>query len=174
MTILKVRHITHYTYHQPVGFGAHRILFRPRDSYDQRLLQSSLAVLPEPSDLHWIHDVFGNCVAVAQFRTMSTQLRFETSIVLDHTRLMPLEFRGEAGAAESARSTPVARPAAPGVVGGFVEVAGAAEASGDATGDALPKAMAGLLRNPNGPTVNQRAKHIPKSIRQDMTTERRE
>ncbi|MEQ8599879.1 MAG: transglutaminase family protein [Devosia sp.] len=100
MTILKVRHITHYTYHQPVGFGAHRILFRPRDSYDQRLLQSSLAVLPEPSDLHWIHDVFGNCVAVAQFRTMSTQLRFETSIVLDHTRLMPLEFRGEAGAAK--------------------------------------------------------------------------
>ncbi len=99
MTILTVRHITHYAYKRPVGFGEHRILFRPRDSYDQRLLQSSLSITPEPSDLHWVHDVFGNCVAVARFDARATELRFETRIVLDHTPHMPLEFRKERAAA---------------------------------------------------------------------------
>jgi hypothetical protein len=36
--------------------------------YDQRLLAASLTVTPEPESLRWIHDVFGNCVAVARFR----------------------------------------------------------------------------------------------------------
>ena len=35
---LTVRHITTYRYQQPVAFGEHRLMFRPRDSYDQRLL----------------------------------------------------------------------------------------------------------------------------------------
>ena len=38
MTLLAVRHVTTYRYRQPVSFGEHRIMFRPRDSYDQRLL----------------------------------------------------------------------------------------------------------------------------------------
>jgi Bacterial transglutaminase-like N-terminal region len=38
------------------------MMFRPRDSFDQRLLHSHLAILPEPYRLRWMHDVFGNCV----------------------------------------------------------------------------------------------------------------
>ena len=34
MTILSVRHVTTYRYKRPVSFGEHRIMFRPRDSYD--------------------------------------------------------------------------------------------------------------------------------------------
>ena len=64
MTILRVRHITSYAYKRPVGFGEHRVLFRPRDSYDQRLLMADIDISPTPSALHWIHDVFGNCVAL--------------------------------------------------------------------------------------------------------------
>jgi hypothetical protein len=33
MTILTIRHITVYRYRVPVGFGAHRMMFRPRDGY---------------------------------------------------------------------------------------------------------------------------------------------
>ncbi len=85
MTILKVRHVTSYAYKRPVGFGEHRILSRPRDSNDQRLLQYELRIWPAPADLHWIHDAFNNCVAVANFDAKATELRFESTMVLDHT-----------------------------------------------------------------------------------------
>lgn len=84
MTILRVRHITTYAYKRPVGFGEHRVLFRPRDSYDQRLLMADIDISPTPSSLDWMHDVFGNCVAIANFDSKATELRFETNIALDH------------------------------------------------------------------------------------------
>ncbi|KMO19174.1 transglutaminase family protein [Methylobacterium platani] len=92
MPILSVDHVTTYRYRQPVGFGEHRILFRPRDSWDQRLIAASLAITPEPQSLHWIHDVFGNCVAVARFRGRADELRFACRITLEHTPEPPLAF----------------------------------------------------------------------------------
>ena len=50
MTLLTVRHVTTYRYRKPVSFGEHRMMFRPRDSYDQKLLDARLAISPEPSD----------------------------------------------------------------------------------------------------------------------------
>ena len=85
MPILSVRHVTTYRYRQPVAFGEHRILFRPRDSYDQRLIAATLKITPEPSNLRWLHDVFGNCVAVASFTGRAAQLTFECATTLDHT-----------------------------------------------------------------------------------------
>ena len=67
MTILTERHITTYRYRRPVAFGEHRMMFRPRDRYDQRLIDSRLVITPEPASLRWIVDPFGNCVALAQF-----------------------------------------------------------------------------------------------------------
>lgn len=98
MTVLRVNHQTTYTYATPVGFGEHRLLFRPRDSYDQRLLFSQLTITPQPSDLHWIHDVFGNCIAIASFDTEATELKFESSIALDHTPQHGPQFRIEEAA----------------------------------------------------------------------------
>ena len=48
-------------------FGEHRMMFRPRDSHDQRLIDARLDITPEPAQMRWIHDVFGNCVALARF-----------------------------------------------------------------------------------------------------------
>ena len=48
MTILTVRHVTTYRYRRPVALGEHRMMFRPRDSYDQRLIESRLVITPEP------------------------------------------------------------------------------------------------------------------------------
>ena len=67
MTVYTVRHVTTYRYSRPVGFGEHRLMLRPRDSYDQRLLDSQLTIEPRPAELRWLHDVFGNCVTVASF-----------------------------------------------------------------------------------------------------------
>src|SRR5215217_5498822 len=95
MPILSVRHVTTYRYRQPVAFGEHRVMFRPRDSYDQRLIKASLAIRPEPASLHWVHDVFGNCVAVARFAERATELRFECCIRLNHTPVNALDFQLE-------------------------------------------------------------------------------
>jgi transglutaminase-like putative cysteine protease len=96
MTVLSVSHLTTYRYKQPVSFGEHRIMFRPRDSYDQKLIAASLAVTPEASDLRWLHDVSGNCVAVAEFRGhKAEELRFESHIRLDHSPDKVPDFRIE-------------------------------------------------------------------------------
>lgn len=93
MTVLRVRHITTYAYKRLVGFGEHRVLFRPRDSYDQRLLMADIEVSPKPSRMHWIHDVFGNCVAIVNFDQRAKELRFETNIALDHSPAAAPQFR---------------------------------------------------------------------------------
>ena len=95
MTIFTVRHITTYRYRRPVAFGEHRMMFRPRDSYDQRLLEARLAITPEPASLRWMHDVFGNCVTFARFRGRAAELRFESTIRLDHEPANAPDFQIE-------------------------------------------------------------------------------
>lgn len=85
MTIFSVHHTTTYRYRKPVKPGQHQLLFRPRDSFDQRLLDCQLTVEPEPADVRWIHDVFGNCVTLVDFATLTSVLTFDTSIRLEHT-----------------------------------------------------------------------------------------
>jgi transglutaminase-like putative cysteine protease len=93
MTIFSVRHITAYRYAKPVGFGVHRVLFRPRDSYDQHLLSADLKISPEPSQVNWIHDVFGNCVTMVRFSGKASELTFESLIRLEHTPLTMPDFK---------------------------------------------------------------------------------
>jgi Bacterial transglutaminase-like N-terminal region len=59
LTILEVRHPTIYRYREPVGFGDHRLMLRPRDSHDLRLIQTDLNISP-PASVCWHHDVFGD------------------------------------------------------------------------------------------------------------------
>ena len=95
MTILTVRHVTTYRYRRPIAFGDHRMMFRPRDSYDQRLIDSRLRITPQPAHIHWIHDPFGNCVALARFKTRASELRFESTIRVDHYPDNVPDFRTE-------------------------------------------------------------------------------
>jgi transglutaminase-like putative cysteine protease len=84
MSFLTVRHVTVYRYSEPVEFGEHRMMFRPRESHDLRLLNSSLEITPAPARLRWLHDAFDNSVAVATFDGPATELRFDSSIALEH------------------------------------------------------------------------------------------
>jgi len=95
MRFLTVRHITAYRYKQPVAFGEHRMMLRPRDSYDQKLIEARLEITPEPAALRWVHDVFGNCVAIARFSGRATDLCFDSTIRLDHSPSNALEFQIE-------------------------------------------------------------------------------
>ena len=84
MRRLKVSHVTTYDYANPVSFGDHRMMLRPRDSHDLRIISTHLNITPQPSAIRWLHDVHGNSVAIASFDFEATQLRFESGIVLQH------------------------------------------------------------------------------------------
>ena len=84
MPILSIKHVTTYRYRQPVAFGEHRIMLRPRDDEDQRLLQSALEIRPKPRELAWGRDRLGNHVAIAHFDDRSDELRVVSTICLKH------------------------------------------------------------------------------------------
>ncbi len=94
MTILTVRHLTAYRYKRPVAFGEHRLMFRPRDSHDLRLLDTALAISPA-ARVRWLHDVFSNSIAIASFDEPGDELRFESRIVIDHFGLADPDFQIE-------------------------------------------------------------------------------
>jgi transglutaminase-like putative cysteine protease len=102
MPILTVRHLTTYRYRQPVAFGEHRMMLRPRDDVDQTLLESELAITPKPSRIDWTRDAFGNHVATARFAERAAVLHFESKIRIDH---VPAPFRTD-DIAQHAKSWP--------------------------------------------------------------------
>ncbi|MBV9531396.1 MAG: transglutaminase family protein [Bradyrhizobium sp.] len=95
MTIFSVRHTTTYRYKNWIKPGIHRLMFRPRDSFDQRLLDCHLEITPAPHEIRWVHDVFGNCVTLVDFKLETTLLQFDTVIRLDHTPKNVPDFRIE-------------------------------------------------------------------------------
>src|SRR5580700_5732032 len=84
MSLLAVRHVTIYRYSEPVTLGEHRMMFRPRESHDLKLLRTSLSIMPNPARLHWLHDVFDNSIAIAEFNGSTSELRFESTATLQH------------------------------------------------------------------------------------------
>ncbi len=83
--VLNVRHVTTYRYARPVEFGEHRMMMRPRDGHDQRLVSSELVIEPQPARLRWLYDAFDNCVALASFSGASTSLRIESRFTVERT-----------------------------------------------------------------------------------------
>jgi len=71
------------------------MMLRPRDSYDQKLLDTNLEITPEPVDIRWVHDAFGNCVAIARFAGRAQELRFESVIRLEQSSANVLDFQIE-------------------------------------------------------------------------------
>jgi transglutaminase-like putative cysteine protease len=92
MTRLAVRHSTVYRYARPVRFGEHRLMFRPRDSHDLRLVSTGLTISPRPGEVRWLHDVFSNSIAIAGFDTAAETLSFESAITVDHFGLDEPDF----------------------------------------------------------------------------------
>src|ERR1700678_621709 len=84
MSFLTVRHATAYRYSEPVQLGEHRMMFRPRESHDLRLIKARLEITPKPAHLRLLHDVFDNSVGVATFEGSTAELRFESVVTLEH------------------------------------------------------------------------------------------
>lgn len=82
MRLLTVRHATTYRYAQPVTFGQHRLMLRPRDSHDLRLVGAELMLSP-PGNVRWMHDVFGNSVALVDFQTAAPTLQIASTLRIE-------------------------------------------------------------------------------------------
>ena len=95
MPVVSIRHLTAYRYRNPVAFGEHRVMYRPLESHDQRLLSAELTVSPDRSLLKHVHDVSGTTVGVARFAARSDQLRFESRVRLEHIHEIPFDLEDE-------------------------------------------------------------------------------
>ena len=91
MRILTVRHATTYRYARPVTFGQHRLMLRPRDSHDLRLVAAELTLSP-PGNLRWMHDVFGNSVALVDFNASASMLSVTSTLRIERYGLEGLQF----------------------------------------------------------------------------------
>ncbi|MGA9001169.1 MAG: transglutaminase family protein, partial [Pseudolabrys sp.] len=91
MRLLTVRHATNYRYARPVTFGQHRLMLRPRDSHDLRLVGAELTLSP-PGSVRWMHDVFGNSVALVDFQTPAAMLTITSTLRIERFALEGLQF----------------------------------------------------------------------------------
>jgi transglutaminase-like putative cysteine protease len=78
---LRIRHATTYRYATPVAFGPHRLMLRPRDSFDLRVVDTALTITPG-AKLRWMHDAYGNSVAVAGFTGLADTLDIVSELLL--------------------------------------------------------------------------------------------
>lgn len=77
MPVLRIRHETVYCFESGVSLNPHRLLLRPREGRYLRLLSHLLRIAP-PCEVTWAQDVFGNAVAMANFRAMTDKLVIES------------------------------------------------------------------------------------------------
>jgi transglutaminase-like putative cysteine protease len=83
MPVLLIRHLTTYRYRSPVAFGEHRMMLRPRESFDQHTLSARTTIKPEPTFQTWAEDPSGNLFGLARFGARARELRFEAEMAVD-------------------------------------------------------------------------------------------
>ena len=95
MSLFTIHHSTVHRYARPVVLGPHRLMFRPRDSHDLRLIDARLSVTPAPQETRWVHDVFGNSITIMTFHGETDLLEIVSTIELEHfgldRPLVPME-----------------------------------------------------------------------------------
>jgi transglutaminase-like putative cysteine protease len=88
MTQLRIQHRTTYRYSGPVEFGRHRLVLRPREGHDLRVLEMTLNIAPAHR-LTWTRDVYGNSVALVDFDERSSELDISSDVMIERWPLFP-------------------------------------------------------------------------------------
>lgn len=82
MKRIRMIHRTAYSYREPVTFGPHRLLMRPREGHDLRIVGARVEVNPEAT-IRWVRDIEGNSVAVLTFDRPSDRLTVVAEVDVD-------------------------------------------------------------------------------------------
>lgn len=143
MTRLRIRHETFYTYEQPVSFGLHRLLLRPRDSHAIRVMDAVLTVSP-PGETRWLYDALGNSVCGFTPACGSTALSITSELVIER---YPADL-ADPQVADPQTATPIVyTPADRAVLTPFID-----PVTEDADGDLL-KWLRGQVGSPHEPAL---------------------
>jgi transglutaminase-like putative cysteine protease len=82
MIKLRISHRTTYRYGKLVSLRPHRLMLRPRESRELRLLSMELTMEP-PALVTWAQDVAGHMVATATFQSMAESLIIDSVAELE-------------------------------------------------------------------------------------------
>jgi transglutaminase-like putative cysteine protease len=82
MPRLRITHRTEYHYTSPVAPGPHRLMLRPRETRELRLLSFELEIWPLAT-VTWGHDVSGNSIATATFSDLTDRVTVESRMSVD-------------------------------------------------------------------------------------------
>ena len=87
---LRLRHLTEYRYRQPVTFGTHRLMMRPREGHDIRILGRRTEIFPEAT-IRFVRDIYGYSIAILDFKKPADRLRIEVEADIGYIRDTPVE-----------------------------------------------------------------------------------
>ncbi len=87
---LHIRHSTTYRYGAPVAFGRHRLVLRPREGHDLRILVMHLEIEPAHR-VTWARDVHGNSLALVDFEAASERLQITSDVTIERQAYFPVK-----------------------------------------------------------------------------------
>ena len=90
MKRLRLIHHTTYRYSQAVRFGTHRVMMRPREGHDVRIVAARLVIEPTAT-VRWLRDIEGNSVAILTFSEPAPCLRILGEADIDLLDDNPIE-----------------------------------------------------------------------------------
>jgi len=88
MLRLHVHHRTTYSYSEPVEFGRHQLVLRPREGHDLRIVEMALQITPA-NEITWVRDVYGNSLALVDFTAESSQLEIVSEVTVERSDPFP-------------------------------------------------------------------------------------
>jgi transglutaminase-like putative cysteine protease len=91
MKRIRIIHETIYHYHQPVRFGPHRAILRPREGHDVHIVHGRLVIEPAAT-VRWLRDVEGNSVAILTFADAAQRLLIHSEADVDLREDNPIEW----------------------------------------------------------------------------------
>lgn len=97
--LLSIEHTTTYRYVRPVKFGAHKLMVRAIEGHDVQIRKSGLAI-SIPHRVRWLHDIFGNSVAMVDLPEPASELRIQSTLQVEQFNTNPFDFVLEPQAVE--------------------------------------------------------------------------
>ena len=81
--ILKIKHITNYSYDRKTSLGPQCIRLKPSKSNLYSISNYDLKISPKPSSIEWFTDIYGNCIASAIFQNPTNELIIEVNMQIE-------------------------------------------------------------------------------------------
>jgi Bacterial transglutaminase-like N-terminal region len=82
MKRIRIIHTTEYFYNQPVTFGPHRAMMRPREGHDAHIASARANVEPK-AEVRWLRDIYDNSIAILTFEAASEKLSIASEVDVD-------------------------------------------------------------------------------------------